>query len=153
MRRGRGFETRTRITGPRRAGPWESASPGGEDAPDDFTETNVQVEGVDEADIIETDGNRIYFLHGDAFVVVDSWPPEETSLASITPIGGLGHSMFVADGRAVVFSMVYDDEDRFGGEGGCGFIGPPLPLVDAALPPDVHEVDRSGCSRRTDRRA
>ena len=31
-----------------------------EEAPSDYSETNIQVKGVDEADIIKTDGNYIY---------------------------------------------------------------------------------------------
>ena len=42
---------------------------GGEDLATDVSqpehsETNTQVEGVDEADIVKTDGNFLYVLHG-----------------------------------------------------------------------------------------
>lgn len=105
-------------------------------APDDFTETNVQVEGVDEADFVETDGERIYLLHAESFVVIDSWPPEAAALESGTSIEGYPHSMFVADGRAVVFSTVYDSGE-FGVPEDCRYIGPPEPLVDIALVGDI----------------
>ncbi|PXF40115.1 hypothetical protein BWQ96_10176 [Gracilariopsis chorda] len=36
----------------------------------DFSETNVQVEGVDEPDIIKTDGNRVFVVRGRKFFVV-----------------------------------------------------------------------------------
>jgi len=37
---------------------------------DDYTKTNVQVEGVDEGDIVKTDGNRIYSVKYDRLKVV-----------------------------------------------------------------------------------
>lgn len=36
----------------------------------DFSNTNVQVRGVDEPDIIKTDGNRVFTISGDIFSVV-----------------------------------------------------------------------------------
>lgn len=107
-----------------------------EDGARDFTDTNVQEEGVDEADIVETDGQRIYLLHGDEFVVLDAWPPAEAALESNLKIEGYPSAMFVDGARAVVFSTVLDD-GRFGGEGECHFIGGPEPFVDVALVGDV----------------
>lgn len=37
----------------------------------DFSDTNVQVEGVDEPDIVKTDGKRVFVLRQDKFYVVD----------------------------------------------------------------------------------
>ncbi|CAN8076359.1 unnamed protein product [Agarophyton chilense] len=36
----------------------------------DFSETNVQVAGVDEPDIIKTDGNRVFIIRGNKFFVL-----------------------------------------------------------------------------------
>ncbi|MCL1890974.1 MAG: beta-propeller domain-containing protein [Coriobacteriia bacterium] len=36
----------------------------------DYSETNVQVEGIDEADIVKTDGTNIYILSGSSIVIV-----------------------------------------------------------------------------------
>lgn len=38
---------------------------------EDFSRTNVQVEGVDEADIVKTDGNFIYYLTNSALTITD----------------------------------------------------------------------------------
>lgn len=43
----------------------------------DYSETNVQVAGVDEADIVKTDGEYIYFLNGDTVRVVKAYPTSE----------------------------------------------------------------------------
>lgn len=70
------------------------------------SETETQVKGVDEADIVKTDGNHIFLLHGDKFLVLNSWPVTNLGSASATSIEGAPLEMFVADGRAVVFSRV-----------------------------------------------
>lgn len=48
----------------------------------DYSKTNVQVEGVDEGDIIKTDGKYIYYVRNDAVELVDAYPPENMSLST-----------------------------------------------------------------------
>ena len=45
-----------------------------------FSETNVQVKGVDEADIVKTDGSHIYFLKNNTLKVVDAYPADEMNV-------------------------------------------------------------------------
>ena len=50
----------------------------------DFSKTNVQVEGVDEADIIKTDGNYIYSLaNGKLHIIKAGEPPEKVSTLTL----------------------------------------------------------------------
>ena len=56
---------------PRAAASNAAAAPSPPQAGVDFSETNVQVEGVDEPDIVKTDGTRVYTVRGDTFFVVD----------------------------------------------------------------------------------
>ncbi len=91
------------------------------EGPESYSETNTQVEGVDEADIVKTDGEHIYVLSGNQLHILDSWPAEETSLETSFELDGYAHEMFVAEGRAVVFSQTADprippDEDTCGRE-------------------------------------
>lgn len=46
------------------------------------SDTNVQVAGVDEGDIVETDGNFVYVLRGQELVIADSFPAEQTHVVS-----------------------------------------------------------------------
>jgi inhibitor of cysteine peptidase len=46
----------------------------------DYSETNVQVEGIDEADIIKTDGNYIYLVQDNVFYIVDVNKPEDAKI-------------------------------------------------------------------------
>ncbi len=106
---------------------------GGSRGPEDFTDTNVQETGVDEADFVETDGERIYLLHAGQLVVVDSWPPEGSALEASLPIEGQPRAMFVALGRAAVFSDVYDAGGALRVRGDCLGIGPPVPSIEPAI--------------------
>jgi hypothetical protein len=83
----------------------------GSSGPTDFSETNTQVKGVDEADIVKTDGEHIYLLHGNQLFVLDSWPADMTAVTSKADVEGNALEMFVQDGVAVVFSSIYDQGD------------------------------------------
>jgi hypothetical protein len=74
-----------------------------------FSGTTVQVKEVDEADIVKTDGDRIYLLHGGTLFVLRGWPASATEIINTAPVEGEPTEMFVKDGKAVVFSRVYGD--------------------------------------------
>jgi len=77
-------------------------------APTDFSTTNVQEQGVDEPDIVKTDGEYIYSLQENGeLIIVDSWPAEETAVVGRVDIGGYTLSMFLDGDRVVVFSSQY----------------------------------------------
>jgi len=54
----------------------EEASTFATNGSSDYSTTNVQVEGVDEADIVKTDGEYIYIVNGMSVRVVKAFPPE-----------------------------------------------------------------------------
>ncbi|WP_437278598.1 beta-propeller domain-containing protein [Sorangium sp. So ce375] len=70
------------------------------------SETNTQVAGVDEADIIKTDGDNIYVLHGQSFYTLTAWPASSLAVGSSLEIEGSPLEMFEADGKVVVYSSV-----------------------------------------------
>jgi hypothetical protein len=79
--------------------------------PDDYTTTNVQEEGVDELDMVKTDGRYLYVADSDLFAVVRSWPPEYSRLASSIRLDGSARGLFVYRDLAVVFSNYYGGKD------------------------------------------
>ena len=108
-------------------------APHGDPAPDaggpprDATDTNTQVPGVDEADVVETDGERLYLLHaaraararrvpagGDGARRADR-RSRATRSACSSPTGARSSSSSVYDGGAL------------GGDPRCDAIGPPFP--------------------------
>ena len=78
------------------------------DAPS-YSTTNVQVEGVDEADIIKTDGRYIYIASGNVVAIVLAYPPEVAEVVSRMELNGTVAGLFVNGDRIVVF------ENPFGG--------------------------------------
>ncbi|RJQ27497.1 MAG: hypothetical protein C4589_08270 [Peptococcaceae bacterium] len=67
----------------------DSAGQAMEKAPDsaavDFSTTNVQVAGVDEADIVKSDGKYLYLVSGKKVVIVEAYPPEEAKITAEIP--------------------------------------------------------------------
>jgi hypothetical protein len=86
--------------------PSGSGSGSGSSSASQYSETNTQVKGVDEADIVKNDGQYIYLLHGNSFQILTAWPAQALAAAGKVDIEGRPSEMFVANGKAVVFSAV-----------------------------------------------
>lgn len=71
--------------------------------PSAVSETNNQVEGIDEADFVKNDDGYIYVLAGGALQIVDAWPAAESRVLSRTPLPHEPKRMFVTKDRALVF--------------------------------------------------
>ena len=70
----------------------------------DFSTTNVQVEGVDEADIVKTDGDYIYTISGDELVIIRATPLSEAEVLSETDLGNFTPSqIFIEDDNLMIF--------------------------------------------------
>ena len=70
---------------------------GGSDGPTDFTTTNVQEEGVDELDIVKTDGKFIYAAQDRAVHIVKSWPVGESEKLATIELDGWAQGLFLKD--------------------------------------------------------
>lgn len=64
--------------------------------------TNIQVEGVDEADIIKNDGKYIYAVTKNKVVIVKAYPPENASVTDEIPVDGASKQIFVNGNRLAV---------------------------------------------------
>lgn len=88
------------------------------------SDTNTQVEGVDEADFVKLvdSGKGMFLLHGNTLLRLKTYPPEDLSIeAPRLEIEGSPSELFVTDdGRAVIFSSVYG-YGGFGGPGGIAY--------------------------------
>lgn len=83
-------------------------APSGTASPDGsgFSETTVQVPGVDEADFVKAEGDRLYLLHGQSLYVLGAWPADATTLLGAQEIEGEAADLFVHDDKVVVFSRI-----------------------------------------------
>jgi len=48
----------------------------------EYSATNIQVAGVDEADIVKTDGEYIYLVSGNSVIILKAYPAEEAGILS-----------------------------------------------------------------------
>jgi hypothetical protein len=97
--------------GERVGGPPPAATP----APDeDFSGTNVQEAGVDEPDIVKTDGSRLFVVAGDELHSIDPRAATPSLLDSLPLPEGYGHELLLRGDRALVISNVYDSDIDIG---------------------------------------
>jgi inhibitor of cysteine peptidase len=79
-------------------------------APDwDYSTTNIQVEGVDEADIIKTDGKYIYLVSENRVIIVKAYPPEEAQVLSEIELDQRPEGLFINGDRLVVLYQTWGE--------------------------------------------
>lgn len=98
-------------------GATQDMSPTGGGGSSKYGETNVQVKGVDEPDIIKNDGSYLYALAGNSVVIAKAGPGgslEKTAVIKAAETESM-QSLFVRGDRLVVFSTSYS-YNRYGGD-------------------------------------
>lgn len=66
--------------------------------------TNVQVEGVDEADLLETDGQYLYLVTGNELVIVDVSDAEDLAIVSRVQLDDRPTGMYLSGDRLTLIS-------------------------------------------------
>ena len=80
----------------------------------EFSTTNLQVQGVDEADIVKNDGKYIYLLKGYTVRIVQAYPPDSMKELSrvtfddVPDVGFYPTDMYVDGNRLIVIGSIYD---------------------------------------------
>jgi uncharacterized secreted protein with C-terminal beta-propeller domain len=74
-----------------------------------FSTTNSQEAGVNEADIIKTDGGYLYILAGRELIIVDAWPAEDMHVVSRDEVEGTPVALYLEGDRVTVISRVVSD--------------------------------------------
>ena len=88
-----------------------SVAPVANGADRDYSETNIQVEGVDEADIIKTDGNYVYAIANNRLIIAKAYPAEaakilyEGNIANFT-----ANEIFIDRDRLLIFGETYNQQ-------------------------------------------
>ena len=140
----------------------------------EYSETNVQMVGVDEADFIKNDGSYIYMLANGKLRIIDAWPPEQATEIASFDVEGIPKKLFIHKNRAFIYSSLqrirpnyYNDFLYFSGRGeeciygyDCEFTGDGrelkvtiLDISDITNPRLLREIQFSGTylnSRRID---
>lgn len=93
----------------------------------DYSRTNVQVEGVDEADIVKTDGSYIYQVNRERIIIAKAYPPENMSIIS---------TLDYAD-KSFSPTEIYVDNTYLVVIGSTGRYYPPLYKMDSGVSSDM----------------
>lgn len=109
--------------------PADESSRAASDAPA-HSETNTQVAGVDEADIVKTDGIYLYAVTGNVLRVIKAWPAHETRVTGTVLVEGSAKKLFLEGDRLVLYSSIPPrttsgelDSGPYGGRYGYGGAG------------------------------
>ncbi|MBN1156899.1 beta-propeller domain-containing protein [Candidatus Woesearchaeota archaeon] len=76
----------------------------------DYSETNVQVKGIDEADMLKTDGEYIYTITGSMVFIIKAYPGEDAEIVSTIKFDNAPQGLFVKNGKLAVFGSFYNYE-------------------------------------------
>ena len=76
----------------------------------DYSGTNNQVAGVDEPDMVKTDGYFLYVLTGEDVVILRAYPASQAGVISRIDVGKGASEILVKDNRLVVFQRQSSDE-------------------------------------------
>ncbi len=69
-----------------------------------YSKTNVQVEGVDEADFVKNDDKYIYTITQNKLVIVNAFPTDNAKVISKTELKYMPRNIFVNKDRLIVFA-------------------------------------------------
>jgi len=72
----------------------------------DYSTTNVQVEGVDEADMVKTDGKYIYYVSRKTLFIVDS---EDLKIQSEIKFNSYPQDIYINENKLSIFGNDYDN--------------------------------------------
>jgi hypothetical protein len=126
--------------------------PGTAGGPTSVSDTNNQVAGVDEADLVKTNAGTMYLATGNALHVLSAWPAASTREIARVPLKGKALKLFVEGGRAVVYAALggsnrpactYGYDCAFTGDGSRTQITV-FDVRDPAAPRVLREVALSG---------
>ncbi|MBI2336283.1 MAG: beta-propeller domain-containing protein [Deltaproteobacteria bacterium] len=75
-----------------------------------FTPTNVQEKGVDESDLIKTDGKYVYALSQNKFYIFQVWPVSQFTLLASLAVDGEAEALYLSQNKVVILSKVWNNQ-------------------------------------------
>ncbi len=124
------------------AGTGSENSQGESGSSDPFSTTTIQEAGVDESDIVKTDGQFIYVLDGNTIHIVQATPPEGLVELSTIDIEASGDSLYLRGDKLIALSRYdnyyyyLDQPVAMGGGGTAVGVAPPsqaTPVIGATF--------------------
>lgn len=105
-----------------------SAGGSGDGSADSFSTTNIQEEGVDESDLVKSDGVNFYIAKGRSLRIVRANPANELAQVGKLDFDAPIDSLYLYNGKLIVLLQ------RF------SFDGPFIPAVDIAIWPPYYQA-------------
>jgi len=106
------------------------AAVGGPTSDVSYSDTNVQVAGVDEADVVKTDGKYIYIIARSSIYIAQAYPAESARILTHVAIPGFSPQELFAEGdRLMVFGTADYSPDNPTVTGQPGYPVTPQPGV------------------------
>ena len=113
----------------------------------DYSSTNIQVKGVDEADIIKNDGKYIYMIKSATIRILEAYPPnnmKEVSKVSFAEKGFTPTQMYVSGDQMVIIGNSYPSYSSSSSGIVAKMIAPPRPWYGSYTKVFVYNIkDRS----------
>lgn len=75
---------------------------------DSYSSTNIQVSGVDEADIVKNDGKYIYTISNNKIIIIDAYPASEMRILKEINITN-PRDLFINNNKLIIFSEDYNN--------------------------------------------
>lgn len=73
-----------------------------------YSATNVQVQGIDEGDVVKTDGSYLYHIAGNKVLITQAWPLEITREIKVE--GFLPNTLYVDENYLVVIGVQTEED-------------------------------------------
>jgi hypothetical protein len=101
----------------------DSAGSSESEGAEEYSTTNTQEAGVDEADFVKNDGGYVYLVAGNELIIIDAWPAPMAEIISRVTITGVPRLLYVYADHAVVYSDVIEEGAASESDcwGDCGY--------------------------------
>lgn len=73
----------------------------------DYSGTNIQVVGVDEADIVKNDGKYIYTVNQNKVIIVEAYPADSMKVIEELDFDNYVNGIFLSEGKLVIIESSY----------------------------------------------
>jgi len=117
-----------------------SSQASGDSSANTYSTTNVQELGVDEGDLLKTDGEYIYLVRGSRFLVLKGEPAEQAAIVSDIDLKEQISELHLANSRVTIITASYSgypvttDSGTAGGAGGTAAPGKAAGMASPVMP-------------------
>jgi inhibitor of cysteine peptidase len=121
---------------------------------DDYSKTNVQVEGVDEADIVKTDGEYIYYVGANKITIVDSKDASKLNIISEIKYDNnfefYPNEIYIKENKLIVIGQTYETNEEQSNENNTNCCIPSSNYYTASLIYNLEDKSKPVLERKVE---